>query len=161
MARTKADAMRASAQDKLKRRLEKKRKLPTHSTTGPNDQHRFRPGAKALEEIRHYQANTELLIGKVPFQRVVREICADVAEQSAAAKAQAEEQPGEHRFRFESQALLALHEGVETYLVGLFEDANRCAHHAKRVTIMPRDMQLAMRLRGPGDVVGKTVSGKN
>ena len=50
--------------------------------------------------------------------------------------------------RFQSQAVLALQEATEAYLVGLFEDTNLCAIHAKRVTIMPKDMQLARRIRG-------------
>jgi histone H3 len=50
--------------------------------------------------------------------------------------------------RFQSQAVLALQEASEAYLVGLFEDTNLCSIHAKRVTIMPKDMQLARRIRG-------------
>lgn len=50
--------------------------------------------------------------------------------------------------RFQSSAILALQEAAEAYLVGLFEDTNLCAIHAKRVTIMPKDIQLARRLRG-------------
>jgi histone H3 len=50
--------------------------------------------------------------------------------------------------RFQSVALLALQEATEAYLVGLFEDTNLCAIHAKRVTIMPKDIQLARRIRG-------------
>ena len=50
--------------------------------------------------------------------------------------------------RFQSSALMALQESAEAYLVGLFEDTNLCAIHAKRVTIMPKDIQLARRIRG-------------
>ena len=50
--------------------------------------------------------------------------------------------------RFQSTAVLALQEASEAYLVGLFEDTNLCAIHAKRVTIMPKDIQLARRIRG-------------
>jgi histone H3 len=50
--------------------------------------------------------------------------------------------------RFQSHAVLALQEAAEAYLVGLFEDTNLCAIHAKRVTIMPKDIQLARRIRG-------------
>ncbi len=50
--------------------------------------------------------------------------------------------------RFQGAAILALQEAAEAYLVGLFEDSNLCAIHAKRVTIMPRDIQLARRIRG-------------
>ena len=94
--------------------------------------HRYRPGTVALREIRKYQKSTELLIRKLPFQRVVREIA----------------QQFKSDLRFQSQAVLALQEASEAYLVGLFEDTNLCAIHAKRVTIMPKDMQLAKRIRG-------------
>jgi len=94
--------------------------------------HRYRPGTVALREIRHYQKSTELLIRKLPFQRLVREIA----------------QEYRMYLRFQSTALLALQEASEAYLVGLFEDSNLCAIHAKRVTIMPKDMQLARRIRG-------------
>ena len=93
---------------------------------------RYRPGAKALKEIRRYQKSTELLIRKLPFQRLVREIAQDFKTD----------------LRFQSTAILALQEAAEAYLVGLFEDTNLCAIHAKRVTIMPKDIQLARRIRG-------------
>jgi histone H3 len=94
--------------------------------------HRFRPGTVALREIRRYQKSTELLIRKLPFQRLVREIAQDEGL----------------NLRFTSGALLALHEASEGYLVGLMEDTNLCAMHAGRITIMRKDMQLARRLRG-------------
>ena len=94
--------------------------------------HRYRPGTVALREIRKFQKSTDLLIRKLPFQRVVREIA----------------QQFKSDLRFQSQAVLALQEASEAYLVGLFEDTNLCAIHAKRVTIMPKDMQLAKRIRG-------------
>lgn len=92
----------------------------------------FSPGTVALREIRRYQKSTELLIRKLPFQRLVREIAQD-------SKAD---------LRFQSSAIAALQEAAESYLVTLFEDTNLCAIHAKRVTIFPRDMQLARRIRG-------------
>ncbi|EMS58296.1 Histone H3.3 [Triticum urartu] len=91
-----------------------------------------RPGTVALREIRKYQKSTELLIRKLPFQRLVREIAQDFKTD----------------LRFQSHAVLALQEAAEAYLVGLFEDTNLCAIHAKRVTIMPKDIQLARRIRG-------------
>ena len=94
--------------------------------------HRYRPGTVALREIRKYQKSTDLLIRKLPFQKVVREIAGEFKSD----------------LRFQSQAVLALQEAAEAYLVGLFEDTNLCAIHAKRVTIMPKDMQLARRIRG-------------
>ena len=100
--------------------------------TGVRKPHRYRPGTVALREIRRYQKGTELLIRKLPFQRLVREIT----------------QYFKADLRFQSAALAALQESSEAYLVGLFEDTNVCAIHAKRVTVFPKDMQLARRLRG-------------
>lgn len=94
--------------------------------------HTHSPGTVALREIRKYQKSTELLIRKLPFQRLVREVAHDF----------------KHDLRFQSTAILTLQEASEAYLVGLFEDTNLCAIHAKRVTIMPKDMQLARRIRG-------------
>ena len=94
--------------------------------------HRYRAGTVALKDIRHYQGSTALLIRKLPFQRVVREIAQDIKTD----------------LRFQSAAILCLQEATEAYLVGLFDDANLCAIHARRVTIMPKDIQLARRIRG-------------
>jgi len=120
------------------------------STGGVKKPHRYRPGTVALREIRRYQKSTELLIRKLPFQRLVREIAQDFKTD----------------LRFQSAAIGALQvnlfkettcfvaslpffqEASEAYLVGLFEDTNLCAIHAKRVTIMPKDIQLARRIRG-------------
>ncbi|KAL7674809.1 hypothetical protein ACOME3_001084 [Neoechinorhynchus agilis] len=99
---------------------------------GQKKPHRFRPGTVALREIRRYQKSTELLIRKLPFQRLVREIAQDFKTD----------------LRFQSAAIGALQEAAEAYLVSLFEDTNLCAIHAKRVTIMPKDIQLARRIRG-------------
>ena len=85
---------------------------------------RYRPGTVALREIRRYQRSSDLLIRKMPFQRLVREIA----------------QTHNPCLRFQSGAILALQESAEAYLVGLLEDSNLCAIHAKRVTIMPKDM---------------------
>jgi len=90
------------------------------------------PGTVALREIRRYQKSTDLLIRKAPFQKLVREIAQDLKSD----------------LRFQSTAVLALQEASEAYLIGLLEDTNLCAIHAKRVTIMPRDMLLARRIRG-------------
>ena len=92
----------------------------------------LRPGTVAIREIRRYQKSTELLIRRLPFQRLVREI----AKKFKSA------------LKFQSGALGALQEAAEAYLIGLFEDTNLCALHAKRVTIMPKDIQLARRIRG-------------
>ena len=93
---------------------------------------RFRPGVMALREIRHYQKSLAVLIRKLPFQRLVREITQDFNTD----------------LRFQSAAILCLQEAAEAYLVGLFEDTNLCVIHARRVTITPKDLQLARRIRG-------------
>nr|ALS04334.1 histone H3 [Acartia pacifica] len=97
---------------------------------------RFRPGLNALREIRQFQKSTNLLIPRLPFSRIVREI--------------AQQQCGAFMpdVRFTQHALMALQEASEMYLVLLMEDSNMCAIHAKRVTIMPKDMRLALRIRG-------------
>ena len=96
--------------------------------------HYILTGQKVLLEIRAYQKSSNLLLRRLPFARLVREI-----------------QTGLTRvpYRWQAAAILALQEAAEAHLVGLFEDANLCAIHAKRVTIMPKDMELARRIRGP------------
>ncbi len=95
--------------------------------------HRFRPGIVALREIRRFQKSVDLLIPKLPFQRLVREIM------------QHHCQPG---LRIQSSAVGALQEASEAYLNGVFEDTQLCAIHAKRSTILVKDMKLALRIRG-------------
>jgi histone H3 len=97
---------------------------------------RRKPRPRALNEIRKYQRSTDPLIRKLPFQRLCREIVQDMENREHAA------------FRWQSQAVEALQEACEAHLVGLFEDTQLCAIHGKRVTIMPRDMRLARKLRG-------------
>ena len=97
--------------------------------------HRYRPKNIDIgmrEIIRRYQKSTELLIRKLPFQRLVRDIASFF----------------KINLRFQTTALLALQEASEAYLVGLFEDTNLCTIHGNRVTIMPKDIQLARRIRG-------------
>ena len=94
--------------------------------------HRYRAGTAALKDIRHFQGSTALLIQKLPFQRLVREIAQDYKTD----------------LRFQSAAILCLQEVTEAYLVRLFDDANLCAIHARRVTIMPKDILLARRIQG-------------
>ena len=106
---------------------------------GVKKRYRYRPGTVALKQIRQYQKSTELLIRKLPFQRLVREIACDQDVITS---------PLCGKVRFQSAAIMALQEASEAYLVGLFEDSNLCAIHAKRVTIMPKDIQLARRIRG-------------
>ena len=111
-------------------------KAPARKTTPPimniKRPRRYRPGTLALREIRKFQKSTDLLIRKLPFQRLVREIATNYKS----------------GLRFQIQAVLALQEASEAYLVKLFEDTNLCAIHAKRVTIMPKDLSLARRIRG-------------
>ena len=133
MARTKQTA-RKSTGGKVPR-WEAARKAARKSapaTGGVKKPHRYRPGTVALREIKKYQKSTDLLIRKLPFQRLIREIAQDFKAD----------------LRFQSTAVLALQEASEAYLVALFEDTQLCAIHAKRVTINPKDMQLARRIRG-------------
>ncbi|KAI9649092.1 centromeric DNA-binding histone H3-like protein cse4 [Ciborinia camelliae] len=96
---------------------------------------RYKPGTLALKEIRKFQKSTDLLLLKLPFSRLVREIALSVRPQGEG-------------MRWQSQAIQALQESAEAFLVHLFEDTNLCAIHAKRVTIMQKDIQLARRIRG-------------
>jgi histone H3 len=134
MARTKQTARKSTGGKAPRKQLATKaaRKTTAPATGGVKKPHRFRPGTVALREIRRYQKSTELLIRKAPFQRLVREIAQDFKTD----------------LRFQSTSVYALQEASEAYLVGLFEDTNICAIHAKRVTIMPRDIHLARRIRG-------------
>ncbi|XP_036124266.1 histone H3.3A-like [Molossus molossus] len=102
------------------------------STGGVKKRHRYRLGTVALHEMRRYQKSTELLSPKLPFHCLVREIAQDFKTD----------------LHFQSAATGALQEASEAYLVGLSEDTNLCAIHAKRVTIMPKDIQLARCIRG-------------
>merc|ERR1711921_33386 len=133
MARTKQTARKSTGGKAPRKQLATKAaRKSAPSTGGVKKPHRYRPGTVALREIRRYQKSTELLIRKLPFQRLVREIAQDFKTD----------------LRFQSSAVMALQESSEAYLVGLFEDTNLCAIHAKRVTIMPKDIQLARRIRG-------------
>jgi histone H3 len=134
MARTKQTAKKSTGGKAPRKTLATKAKNPraSQSNEGVKKPHRYRPGTVALREIRRYQKTVDLLIRKLPFQRLVREIAQDFITD----------------LRFQSSALDALQEASEAYLVSLFEDTNLCAIHAKRVTIMPKDIQLARRIRG-------------
>ena len=129
MARTKQTARKSTGSKAPRKQLASKTK---EGETKDRKKRRFRPGTKALRDIRRYQKSTELLIKRAPFQRLVREVAQDFKTD----------------LRFQASAVMALQESCEAYLVGLFEDTNLCAIHAKRVTIMPKDMQLARRIRG-------------
>jgi histone H3 len=120
MARTKQTARKSTGGKAPRKQLATKAaRKSAPSTGGIKKPHRFRPGTVALREIRRYQKSTELLIRKLPFQRLVREIAQDFKTD----------------LRFQSAAIGALQEASEAYLVSLFEDTNLCAIHAKRVTV--------------------------
>ena len=141
MARTKTTARKSTAGIKKPRKeiinaktakktaMDQKRKF---EGSGVKKSSRYRPGTIALREIRKFQRSTDLLIRKLPFQKLVKEIAHSQMPDA----------------RFQASSLMALQEACEAYLVSLFEDTNQCAIHARRVTIMVRDMQLARRIRG-------------
>eukprot|EP01083_Nonionella_stella_P074668 202619_1 len=126
MARTKETPRRKDSSDAASRERPR-------LATAAKRKRRMRPGERALKEIRIYQKSTDLLIRRLPFARLVREIQIGLTR---------------NPYRWQGSAILALQEAAEAHLVGLFEDCNLCAVHAKRVTIMPKDLQLARRIRG-------------
>jgi len=134
MARTKQTARKDTIQSGKapRKQLGNKAARKTAPVASLKKPHRFKPGVVALREIRKYQKSTDLLLRRLPFQKLVKEIAVEYRSD----------------LRFQSQAIVALQEAAEAYLVGLFEDTNLCAIHAKRVTIMPKDVQLARRIRG-------------
>lgn len=104
----------------------------------PQKKRRYKPGTRALLEIRKFQKSTALLLRKLPFARVVKEIAPQFSTKGD--------------LKWQAAAIEALQEAAEAFLVHLFEDANLCAIHAKRVTIMPKDIHLARRIRGRQDM---------
>ena len=132
MARTKQTARKSTGGKAPRKQLAAKAARKAAPKQGTKAARRYRPGTVAMREIRRYQKSTDLLLKKAPFQRLVREVAQDFKTD----------------LRFQSSAVMALQEASEAYLVGLFEDTNLCAIHARRVTIMPKDMQLARRIRG-------------
>ena len=107
------------------------KKTKTPSTGGVRKPYRYRPGTVALREIRKYQTSTELLIRKIPFQRLVREVVHQLKGTD---------------YKFQSTALLALQEASESFLVNMFEQCNHIAIHGKRVTLQVKDILLWRRL---------------
>ena len=134
MARTKQTARKQTGGKAPRKQVlgNKAARKSAPATGGVKKPYRYKPGTVALREIRKYQKSTELLIRKLPFQRLVREIAQEFKTD----------------LRFQRSAMHALQEASESYQVGLFEDTNLNAVHTKRVTIMPKDMQLARRIRG-------------
>ena len=132
MARTKQTARKSSGGKAPRKTLATRHARGRLTVGGVKKPMRYRPGTVALRQIRKYQKSTELLIQKIPFQRLVREVI-----------------QGMHfDWRIQSTALLALQEASEDYLVNLFEDSLLACIHAKRVTLQVKDMKLARRLRG-------------
>ncbi|CAB9499018.1 expressed unknown protein [Seminavis robusta] len=108
------------------------RKVPPPLKVCVKKRQRYCPGTVALREIRRYQKSTDLLIRRLPFQRLVRDIASDIRKD----------------MRFQGSAMEALQQASEAHLVDMFQCSNLCAIHAKRITIMPKDIQLARRIRG-------------
>ena len=139
MARTKESSRKSTGKlprevlvTKGKKSTSGKASSQASSSTNMKKPFRFRPGTVALRDIRRYQRGTDLLLRKLPFQRIVREIA----------------MAGKDGLRFQASAVLAMQEATEAHLVNLFADTCLCAIHGRRVTIMPKDIQLARRLRG-------------
>lgn len=149
MARTKQSAHRFTGGKHIRRKAKAKEFTTEDSTTPqPNTElgdgiieqqtqtkerkpHKYRPGTVALRQIRSYQRAVNLLIPKLPFQRLCRDIAKDIRPD----------------LRFQAAAVEAIQESAEAYIISVFEDANLCAIHARRVTMMARDIRLARRLR--------------
>ena len=112
---------------------------PMKAKTQPAKPHRFRPGTVAMREIRRYQRTYDLLIPRLPFNKLVRDLAYEILK----------EEMGENaKLQFQASALDGLQEATEHYLVKLLEDSNLNAIHANRVTVQPKDIKLARRIRG-------------
>uniref|UniRef100_UPI00398E4909 histone H3, embryonic-like n=1 Tax=Pristiophorus japonicus TaxID=55135 RepID=UPI00398E4909 len=132
MTRTKQTARKSTRGKAPRKQLATKAAWKSAPATGRVKKPRcYRLSTVALREICHDQKSTELLIRKLPFQRLVREIAQDFKT----------------NLRFQTSAVMALQEDSEAYLVELFEDTNLCAIHTKQVTIMPKDIQLTRCIR--------------
>ena len=94
---------------------------------------KYQPGTVALHESWQFQKSTELLMWKLPFLWLVCKIALEV---------------GKYDLCFQGSTIICLQEAAEAYIVGLMEDTNLCTIHVKRVTIMPRDIQLAHHIWG-------------
>ena len=134
MARTKQTVRKSNGGKCPRKRLATKCARHQYPCGGVKKPTRYRPGTVTLRQIRKYQKSTELLIQKIPFQRLVREVFQNISPNVV--------------LRIQSTALLALQEASEGYLVNLFEDSLLACVHAGRVTLQVKNMQLARRLRG-------------
>ena len=127
MARTKCTVRKDEVGKKRSTFAKKQLRSQTGQASMQQQLHRYQPGTVVLREIWRYQKSTELLICKLPFQCLVRKILQGYGV----------------GYRVTLAMMMALQEAAEAYLVQLLEDSNLCAIHAKRITIQPKDMQLA------------------
>ena len=127
MARTKRTARKDEVGKKWSTFVKKQPRSQSDKASAQHQPHRYRPGTVALREIRRYQKSMELLIHKLPFQHLIREILQGFGV----------------GFRVTPAMIMVLQEAAEAYLVQLLEDSNVCAIHAKCITIQPKDIQLA------------------
>jgi len=143
MARTKQTARKSTGGKAPRKQLATKAaRKSAPATGGVKKPHRYRPGTVALREIRRYQKSTELLIRKLPFQRLVREIAQDFKTD----------------LRFQSSAVMALQEASEAYLVGLFEDTNLCAIHLYSFYLDEIVSSMAINLQKAHFMINKVIS---
>ena len=132
MARTKLQAAKKNLSGVQKPSKVASQKAKKATEDGETQKRRTRPGAKALREIRKYQRSTDSIVPRAPLQRIIKEITGKYMPDA----------------RYSIGAIEAVHQCIEAYMVGLFEDTGLCAVHARRKTIMTRDMRLARRIRG-------------
>ena len=132
MARTKCTARKDEAGKKQTTFAKKQPRSQADNPLAQHQPHRYQPGTVTLREIWKYQKSMELLIHKLPFQYLVREILQGFGV----------------GFRVTPAMMMALQEAAEVHLVQLLEDSNLCAIHAKCITIQPKDMQLARWIHG-------------
>lgn len=145
MARTKQTARKSTGGKAPRKQLATKAaRKAAPSTGGIKKPHRYRPGTVALREIRKQQKSTDLTMRKAPFVRLVKHVMHEVQLVPINGKMQL---PANAVQRLQLNAALALQEGLEAALIGIFEDANLAAIHAKRVTVMEKDVTLTMRIR--------------
>jgi len=124
--------MASTKETARKKNVSVKKNKSAGAGSGMKKARRWRPGTVALREIRKFQKGTNLLIQKAPFQRLVREVATSHKQD----------------LRFQSSAILAIQEATESFVISVLADTNLCAIHTRRVTIQPKDLQLALRLRG-------------
>lgn len=144
MARTKQTARKSTPGKALKQNMitaKAARKSVTSSQSARKSVKRYRPGSQLLiREIKKYSKSVECLIKKRPFKRFVHHSMNNIGMK-------------EH-VRFKHGTLDALQEALENFIVSLAEDAYLCTRHANRVTLMPRDLNLVMKIKRPQFICG-------